>query len=645
MKIKRVPIVVFTVLFVAAVLISFFAYDNSSSVNIICEKDSYSEKYAKKHNIDYKLISDSDKNIGLVNLDDFKYNEDGTIVSYEGKSETVAIPEAIGETEILRVKEDAFDNAKNVKEIYLSKTLALFEPTDMRGVTVYVPEDSFIYNLLQWKENNKLDFKEGKYTGDTVICDFDDFEVSAGGTVEAYTGDDKIISVPAKINGVKIRSIAKDAFITAKRLTKVYLPDSLEKFEPVRVANVKFFISSKSEAYKYAKGKNSKVDFSWDTDHSSLAASFDEDFDYNEHGQITEYRGVDKTIVIPDEINGTKIISVAENAFDKASGVKKIYLPDTMIAFFPENLSGIDVYADADTLVNNAYENINYDFVTYADSYYVNFYSAEIPYSYDELSGKEIKINEYNGEDKNIIIPESIDGKEVKSVNVDALSKGASSILIPGTVDEIGTDLYTPRYDAVFFIGLLICLVGFALALAAVLKVNVDTKEKTVLRLSVFTTAYAVSVLSVILAAVYMFVLPKLFNVSVWLGAVFIVILIAIGVTAFVKIDTSVEMVEEIEKKVKAQTFFIKSLTADAETLMAGAETDEAKSICKKVYEAVRYSDPMSDDALAAAETQISLKFSEFSEAVNGGDGDTEKLAKELILLIENRNKKCKMLK
>lgn len=133
MKIKRLAITIFTVLFVAFTLVSFFAYDKSSSVPIVCEDKSYAQKYAKHHNIDYKILSDSDKNIGLVNLDDFKYNDDGTLVSYNGDSETIAIPESINDTAIIRVKENAFDDAKNLKEIYISKTLLIFEPNSLKG--------------------------------------------------------------------------------------------------------------------------------------------------------------------------------------------------------------------------------------------------------------------------------------------------------------------------------------------------------------------------------------------------------------------------------------------------------------------------------------------------------------------------------
>ena len=646
MKIKKLAITVFSVIFIAFTLISFFAYDKSSSVNMICEENSYAQKYAKKHNIDYKIISDSDKNVGLVNLDDFQYNENGVLVSYTGDSETIAIPEAINGVQIIRVKEDAFDNAKNLKEIYISKTLLLFEPNELKGIKVYVPEDSLTYALMQWNENNEISLSDNKYTSDVVVSNFDDFAVSPSGTIESYKGDDSIISIPAEIGGIKIRNIAKDAFITAKRLTKVYLPDSLEKFEPIYVNGVKFYINSKAEAYKYVKQNNSKVDFSTNTDHSSLAASLDEDYIYDDAGQITEYKGVDSTVVIPKEINGVEIVSVSKTAFDKAKSVKNIYLPETMIAFWPESLGDINVYAPSDAIVNGIHADKKIDYITYADSYYVNFYSAEIPYSYDEISKDEIRVNEYNGESANIVVPETIDGKEVTAIRIDALSMGAESILIPKTVEKIETKLYTSRYDAPFFIGLIIALLGFALALVAVIKLNLDSKEKTFLRISVIRTAYCVSILSVLFAVVYMFILPMFVKTPVWLGGVFAVLVIAFGVSSFIKINTATEYVEQIDTKVKENTFFIKSLTVDADTLVSKASTPEIKAVAKKVYEVIRYSDPMSNDKLAGLELKIEKLFDEYQNAVNANDYELEKqTASALTEAVEERNKKCKLLK
>ena len=54
----------------------------------------------------------------------------------------------------------------------------------------------------------------------------------------------------------------------------------------------------------------------------------------------------------------------------------------------------------------------------------------------------------------------------------------------------------------------------------------------------------------------------------------------------------------------------------------------------------------MSNDALSAAESQITLKFAEFANAVHADELEkVTELAKEVIILVEDRNKKCKLLK
>ena len=93
-------------------------------------------------------------------------------------------------------------------------------------------------------------------------------------------------------------------------------------------------------------------------------------------------------------------------------------------------------------------------------------------------------------------------------------------------------------------------------------------------------------------------------------------------------------------------SFFIKSLTVDAESLIARAKSETLKAECKKVYEAVRYSDPMSNGALASIENDITIKFSKLSEAVVSDDSEAVvTLADEIIILLGDRNKKCRLLK
>lgn len=202
------------------------------------------------------------------------------------------------------------------------------------------------------------------------------------------------------------------------------------------------------------------------------------------------------------------------------------------------------------------------------------------------------------------------------------------------------------NYDAPFFIGLIIALLGYVMALVSVIKLDLDSKEKTFLRISVIRTAYGVSIVSVLFAVIYMFILPMFMKTPVWLGGVLAVLIIAFGVSSFVKSNTAIEYVEQVETKVKEKTFFIKSLTVDADALASKASTPEIKAVAKKVYEVIRYSDPMSNDKLAGVDLKIEKLFDEYQNAVNANDYELVKqTASALTEAVEERNKKCKLLK
>lgn len=131
-----------------------------------------------------------------------------------------------------------------------------------------------------------------------------------------------------------------------------------------------------------------------------------------------------------------------------------------------------------------------------------------------------------------------------------------------------------------------------------------------------------------------------------WVGIILCFAVLGFTAISVIKANLAAETASAVGEKVKAQTFFIKSLTVDAESLMARAKSELAKAECKKVYEAVRYSDPMSNDALSSVESEITIKFAKFSEAVTENDEKAiGELANEVVILIGDRNKKCRLLK
>ena len=135
-------------------------------------------------------------------------------------------------------------------------------------------------------------------------------------------------------------------------------------------------------------------------------------------------------------------------------------------------------------------------------------------------------------------------------------------------------------------------------------------------------------------------------TLSEWIGIIVCVIILAFNAIAIIKATAAAGIVSGIDGKIKAQTLFIKDLTANAQSLMTSAKSDELCAEAKKVYEVIRYSDPMANDALSDLDTQIKRQFASFAEAVKAEDTE---LAKEtstvLIELVEKRNHNCKISK
>ena len=199
------------------------------------------------------------------------------------------------------------------------------------------------------------------------------------------------------------------------------------------------------------------------------------------------------------------------------------------------------------------------------------------------------------------------------------------------------------KYTYSFWIGyafITVMLIGQLVCAAMVF--NQDDIKKVFYNISSVKIGYLGLVLSFIVGSICMI----LSSLPYWVGVVLCATVLVLNVLFVLKAKVAVDAVSKNDDKVKANTFFIKSLTVDAEALMARANDDAIKSECRKVAEALRYSDPMSNSALASAESQISIKFADLSAAVSENDKDkTASAAKELLVLIDDRNRKCKLLK
>ncbi len=148
-----------------------------------------------------------------------------------------------------------------------------------------------------------------------------------------------------------------------------------------------------------------------------------------------------------------------------------------------------------------------------------------------------------------------------------------------------------------------------------------------------------ISYITLILTAVVGIVFMTVPQIPAWIAAIVCSIIMAFGAVSVIKAKAAAETVSAIDEKVKVQTSFIRELTTRAESVMTAAQTPELKAEAKKVYEAIRYSDPMSGEELAAVESEIAEKFDEFEKRANPAS------ASEVIALVNKRAALCKLLK
>lgn len=202
-----------------------------------------------------------------------------------------------------------------------------------------------------------------------------------------------------------------------------------------------------------------------------------------------------------------------------------------------------------------------------------------------------------------------------------------------------GVEKYTASFW-IGYVGIVIAFVGQLVCTYFALKES--DLQKTFYNISLITTSYSGLILTLILGGLCMLVslLPY------WVGVILCAAVLAINIIAVIKATIAIDAVSAVDEKIRTQTLFIKSQTVYAESLVTRAKSEAVKAECKKVYEAVRYSDPMSNSALASVESEITIKFSKLSDAVSSDNSAAAtELADEIVILIGERNKKCRLLK
>lgn len=199
------------------------------------------------------------------------------------------------------------------------------------------------------------------------------------------------------------------------------------------------------------------------------------------------------------------------------------------------------------------------------------------------------------------------------------------------------------KYSDTFWVGYAFITVAFIGNLVcAFIAFRAENLKKMFYNVPLITVSYTGLVLMLIFGGLCM----AIKDLPTWVGIIVCLLILAFNAIAVIRAGWAGDAVSDIDEKIKEQTRFIKLLIVDAQGLVNRAKSEAVKAECKKVYDIVRYSDPITDEALSVIEAKMTVKMDEFGNAVSADNAEQAKdIADELVILAKDRNEKCKALK
>lgn len=221
-----------------------------------------------------------------------------------------------------------------------------------------------------------------------------------------------------------------------------------------------------------------------------------------------------------------------------------------------------------------------------------------------------------------------------------AICLAVFNVIVFVTPNKIGE---VSKFSGSFWVGYIFITVAFAGQLVcAFFAFKANNLKRFFYNISLISVSYGGLIAMLIVGSIFMAVpaLPE------WGGIITCTVILAVNVIAVIKAGSAAEAVNGIDENIKLRTTFIKSLMTEAQSLVTAARSDELRTETRKVYEAIRYSEPVANAELSELDNQIERQFNAFADAVKAYDNELAKeTADVLVEMLERRNQKSKILK
>ena len=131
--------------------------------------------------------------------------------------------------------------------------------------------------------------------------------------------------------------------------------------------------------------------------------------------------------------------------------------------------------------------------------------------------------------------------------------------------------------------------------------------------------------------------------IPVWLTVLVYAVALGAAVIGLIGADAVVEEIHVQDEKLKKDVTLMRALQSQVNQMVSLCQGDAAAAV-KEFSEELRYSDPVSSDALGEIEADLSAVVDELQQAVVEGDGAAiRQLCRKARAVLAERNRLCKL--
>ena len=130
----------------------------------------------------------------------------------------------------------------------------------------------------------------------------------------------------------------------------------------------------------------------------------------------------------------------------------------------------------------------------------------------------------------------------------------------------------------------------------------------------------------------------------VWVAVLVYAIALGAAVIGLISAEVVVEEIYVQDEKLKKDVALMRSLQSKLNQMAAQCDNPDAAAEVKRFAEELRYSDPVSSDALTEIEAALSAAVDELQSAIVDGDSAaTKQLCRKASAILAERNRLCKL--